>query len=179
MTVPSTKIILSAFCLSAFALPVFAAEPATKLSDAEIIKIVETANDAEIRASEVAKGKAKDDSVKNFAKDMIKVHEDNNKEGKQLAKTQKISPKESDTSRSLKKETDEKITDLKRTTGKEFEKAYINAQIDMHKKVLASIDNELLPNAQNPELKAMLEKTRPVVEEHLTHAQHLQESMMQ
>lgn len=172
------KMILSAFVLSAFALPVFAAD--VKLTDEEIVKIVETANNAEIRSGEIAKSKSKDDGVKGFAKDMIKVHQDNNKEGKQMAKANKIKPKESDTSRLLKKQSDEKIVELKKMKhGKEFEKAYVDSQVDMHRQVLASIDNELLPNAQNADLKAMLEKTRPVVEEHLKHAEQMQQTLSQ
>jgi putative membrane protein len=35
----------------------------------------------------------------------------------------------------------------------------------------------LIPNAQNPQLKALLEKGRPIFEEHLQHAKMLQTSL--
>ncbi len=43
--------------------------------------------------------------------------------------------------------------------------------------MLDGIDNALIPNAQNAELKALLEQTRPAVAAHLQHAQELQASV--
>jgi putative membrane protein len=42
--------------------------------------------------------------------------------------------------------------------------------------VIDEIDNSLIPNAQNAELKALLVKVRPAFVEHLEHAKKLQAS---
>jgi putative membrane protein len=46
-----------------------------------------------------------------------------------------------------------------------------------HQAVLDAIDQTLIPGAQNAELKALLEQTRPAVAAHLEHARRLQGSL--
>ena len=60
--------------------------------------------------------------------------------------------------------------------GKDFDKAYIAAQIDGHQKVLDTINGKLLPNVKNADLKAYLDEIKPRVEQHLKEAKQLQES---
>jgi putative membrane protein len=62
-------------------------------------------------------------------------------------------------------------------SGAEFDRAYIANKVTYHQTVLDAIDNTLIPNAQNAELRALLEQTRPAVAAHLQHAQELQASV--
>ena len=150
---------------------------AATLSDAQIAKIAVTANTIDIRGGQLAQSVTKDKGIQSFAKDMVKDHSANNDENKQLAKKLNMKPQDSEQSKALQKEGDAMLVDLKKLTGKSFEKAYVDNEVAFHQKVLDSIDQDLIPNAQNPELKAQLEKTRPVVAEHLGHAKMLQSSM--
>jgi putative membrane protein len=43
--------------------------------------------------------------------------------------------------------------------------------------VLDTIDKMLIPNSQNAELKALIEKVRPAIAAHLEHAKTLQSAM--
>jgi putative membrane protein len=46
-----------------------------------------------------------------------------------------------------------------------------------HQNALDALDKTLIPSAQNAELKALLEKTRPVVAAHLDRAKKVQSEL--
>jgi putative membrane protein len=61
-----------------------------------------------------------------------------------------------------------------RSKGADFDKAYIDHEVAYHQQVLDAINSTLLPNAKNPELKALIEKVTPAFQAHLDHAKKLQ-----
>ncbi len=61
-------------------------------------------------------------------------------------------------------------------TGASFDRAYTANEVTYHENLLGAIDQVLIPSAQNGELKALLEQTRPAVVDHLRHAKELQSS---
>ncbi len=143
-------------------------------NDAQIAEIVVVANQVDIDAAKLAKGRAKDPAVKDFAKTMIRDHESVNKQAKALVKKLKVKPQPSDMSRSLAKGGKENLAALKKAKGAAFDKAYIDHEVTYHEQVIDAVNSTLLPNAQNPELKALLEKGAPVFQAHLEHAKELQ-----
>jgi putative membrane protein len=66
------------------------------------------------------------------------------------------------------------MASLKKAPAADFDRAYIDAQVDGHRKVLNTLQKELLPDANNADLKAYLEKIQPTVEKHLKAAEALQ-----
>ena len=56
-------------------------------------------------------------------------------------------------------------------TGADFDRAYIQHEVTMHGNLLPALDQQMIPGAQNPELKALLQKVRPAVQAHLERAQ--------
>ncbi len=62
-------------------------------------------------------------------------------------------------------------------TGASFDRAYTANEVTYHENLLGAIDQVLIPSAQNGELKALLEQTRPAVVDHLRHAKELQSSL--
>jgi len=66
---------------------------------------------------------------------------------------------------------------LETESGKEFDKAYISAQVTGHQKVLDTINDQLLPNVKDAKLKAYLEEIKPKVAQHLKKAKQLQEGL--
>jgi putative membrane protein len=143
-------------------------------NDAQIAEIVVVANQADIDAGKLAKKRAKDPGVKDFASTMIRDHGAVNTAAKDLAKKLKLKPKPSDTSKSLEKASKENLAALKKLHGSAFDKAYIDHEVAYHQQVIDAVNTTLLPNAQNPELKALLEKAGPVFQSHLEHAKQLQ-----
>jgi putative membrane protein len=142
--------------------------------DAQIAAIVVTANTVDIDAGKLAQKMSDNADVKTFAKLMVNDHEGVNKQASALVKKLKVTPVESDTSRSLKAGGDANIAKLKTLKGKAFDKAYIDHEVTYHEAVLSAIDTTLLPNVKNPELKETLVKVRPAFVAHLEHARHIQ-----
>jgi putative membrane protein len=97
-----------------------------------------------------------------------------NKQASALAKKLGVTPEDNEVSKSLMKGADENMASLKKLSGKEFDKAYVDHEVAYHEAVLSAIDKTLIPNAKNAELKALIEKVRPAIDAHLQHAKHLQ-----
>lgn len=150
---------------------------AEKPNDAQIAAIVTAANDDDIDAGKMAEKQTKNADVKTFAKQMVTDHTAVNKEAKELCKKLKVKPAENETSKALKKQGKDAMALLKKMKGAEFDKAYVDHEVAFHQQVLDTIDNVLVPNAQNAELKDMIVKTRPTIAEHLQHAKMLQQKL--
>jgi putative membrane protein len=156
-----------------FGAPSYAAGP----NDAQIAAIVVTANQVDINAGELAKSKTRNKEVKAFAQRMITDHTGVNKSAVDLVTKLNVKPEENDTSKSLKSGGADTIKRLKGLKGKAFDKAYVDNEVAYHQTVLDALDNTLIPNATNGELKALLVKVRPAFVAHLEHAKHIQASL--
>ncbi len=153
--------------------PAPAPEPKLEvLTDEQIAAITDAANTAEIEQAKLAQSKSKDPGVKRFAAMMITHHG----EAKQKQAKLKLKPAESSASTALQTDAASTLDMLKTDKGKDFDKAYIAAQVDGHQKVLDTINQKLLPNVKNADLKAYLDEIKPRVEEHLKQAKQLQEN---
>lgn len=152
-----------------------AAQAATQPpSDPEIAQIVLEANDIDIEHGKMAKKMASNTEVKAFAERMIKDHQSANQQVKDLAKKLKVEPKESAASERLEKDADKTEDALEEMKGEKFDAAYIESEVKFHQAVIETVDKTLLPNAQNPELKKLIQDIRPTLEAHLEHAKRVQ-----
>jgi putative membrane protein len=151
------------------------AKPAEKpLTDGEIVQVTSTANNGEIEMAQIAAKSATNADVKNFAAMMITQHRDMETKGKALATKAKITPADNDASTALKTDVASTVSNLKTQKGKDFDKAYMEAQVKAHRDVLNLFDNKLLPNAQNGDLKTLLTDARGHVASHLAKAEEIQ-----
>jgi len=66
---------------------------------------------------------------------------------------------------------------LDNASGPDFDRIYVAAQVDAHRKLLDILDRELLPNAKNADLKALLLDARPKVAEQLRSLEAAQASL--
>jgi len=158
-----------------------AASPAFSQSaapnDAQIAGIVVAANTVDIDAGKLAQKKSQNKEVKAFAKQMVTDHTGVNKQATALVKKLKITPEDSDTSKSLKESGDATLAKLKDLNGAKFDKAYVDNEVTYHQTVIDALDKTLIPNAKNAELKDTLVKVRPAFVAHLEHAKHIQASL--
>jgi putative membrane protein len=153
--------------------PAAAPEPAS-LTEAQIAQFADLANSSEVEQGKLAQGKAKAPAVKEFATMMVKHHTEAQQEQAKLFKKLKLTPAESPASTELKADGDKVLASLKSASAADFDRTYVNAQVDVHDKVLKAIDEKLLPAAHDAELTAGLRKMRTTVEAHLTQAKTLQ-----
>lgn len=150
-------------------MPVFAQEN-PKLSDAEVASVAVVANQIDISYGEIAKEKSKNEDVLKFAETMISDHKSVIAQAAALVKKLEVTPKDNVVSQKL-------LTDAKKTkkallskSGKAFDKAYIDNEVVYHKAVIAAVENLLIPETDNNELKELLQNVVPALKIHLEHA---------
>jgi len=143
-------------------------------TDPQIAAIVVTANQVDIDAGKLATAKAHAKEVKAFAEQMITDHTGVNKQATELVTKLKVKPEENETSKSIKQGGDDNLAQLKKLKGAEFDRAYIDHEVTYHQTVIDALDQTLVPNAKNEELKALLIKVRPAFVAHLEHAKSIQ-----
>jgi putative membrane protein len=157
------------------AAPAPAPAPATPaMTDPEIANIAVTANTLDAEGGQTAKGKASNAEVKQFAQTMVTDHTKANEEANALAQRLNLTPADNANSQQMKADHERAKSELATKSGADFDRAYIAHEVTMHQNVLNALDQQLIPNAQNAELKALLEKARTMVQSHLQMAQQIQ-----
>jgi putative membrane protein len=153
---------------------VSASQPTT-ISDGDIAAITNAANQGEVDQAKLALKKAKSPKVKKFAQLMIDHHSAAISDQTKLVTSAKITPSANMISQQIGTDGASALSTLQSdNSGPDFDKAYIDLQVKEHQDVLTTIDQKLIPNAQNPDLKAALVAFEPKVAEHLKKAQALQ-----
>jgi putative membrane protein len=152
---------------------------AKAINDAQIASVVVTANQVDIDAGKLAESQATNPEVKKFAQTMVTDHTAVNKSAVDLATKLKVTPEDNPTSQSLKSGGESNLGKLKTLKGAEFDRAYIDHEVDYHQSVIDALDKTLIPGATNAELKALLVKSRPAFVAHLEHAKHIQATLKQ
>jgi putative membrane protein len=154
-----------------------ATSPSTALGDPQIAHVAVTSNSIDSASGASAATKARNAQVKDFAQQMVRDHGAVNKQAVALAQKLNVTPAENDVSRQLQQGAEQSRTDLGSKTGAEFDRAYIEREVQYHQAVLDALDQTLIPGAQNAELKALLQQVRPNVAAHLERAKSIQSSL--
>jgi len=153
-----------------------AAPAAGTWTDANIVALLDEANAGDSTAGAVAATKGTAAAVRDFAKRMMRDHHQLRLQGEALAKKLNVTPaapsgdpvtpagqKEMDTLNSTAK-------------GKDFDRAYIDAEVDIHKAVL-DIATKGASQTQTAELKNLIQKAAPVIQGHLDKAESIQKTL--
>lgn len=129
-------------------------------------------NLAEIDAGQLAATKGNKDSVKMYGTMMVTEHTKANTSTDSLAKAKGVTglPTSVDAEHAALK------TRLSGYTGRQFDTAYINAQVNDHIKTINLFQTEI-SNGQNQDVKNFATKLLPNLQMHLTHAQTLQKGL--
>ena len=148
------------------------AQPA-KINDAQIAHIAYTAGVIDVTAGEQALAKSKDKAVRDFAAEMVRDHKAVNDQALALVKKLGVTPQDNPTSQALSKDAAAKLKTYAALNGAAFDKAYVANEIAFHKTVNGALSQTLIPNAQNAELKGLLQTGLKLFTEHQMHAEHL------
>ncbi|MDQ6702005.1 MAG: DUF4142 domain-containing protein [Pseudomonadota bacterium] len=149
------------------------AQSTEKPTDPQIADIAYTAGQIDIAAANLALEKTKNKAVHSFAEEMVRDHEAVNKKALALLDKLKVKPEDNDTSKSLTDAASTKREELSALSGAAFDKAYAENEVAYHQTVNAALENTLIPDAQNPELKSLLQTGLKLFQEHQKHAEHL------
>jgi putative membrane protein len=121
-------------------------------------------------------------AVKEFAQTMIRDHGGANKLATELGKRADI-PFDSvhiiddDPKAKLVRESLDQMNEMRKLQGAEFDKGYLQREVEFHEDVLKDLDDDLIPNAKNAELRGFLEQIRPTVSSHLERAKQLKDEL--
>ncbi|HEX8432200.1 MAG TPA: DUF4142 domain-containing protein [Longimicrobium sp.] len=155
--------------------PPAAAPAAGALTDANVAAIASAANQDEIQTSQAALQKGENAEVKKFAQMMIDEHTAVEQEQTQLLQSKGLAPQDNAQSTQMKQMTQTELQRMSAMNGAAFDAAYMAHQVTAHDATLKALDGTLIPNATDPQMKAMLtDKVRPAVARHLEEARRIQ-----
>jgi putative membrane protein len=140
-------------------------------TDDDFVRFAVAGNMAEVELSQVAADHAASGPVRDFAHRMIADHDRAGKEIKAIAdKRQFPVPTALDGQHS---ELKQKLLSLK---GADFDRAFMDAMVDDHKKTVVAFRDEA-EHGQDGEIKAYAARTLPTIEAHLKMAEQIDHAL--
>jgi putative membrane protein len=163
-----------AFGIIAFMPATSSAQNSTKLTDPEIASVAVVANQNDIDFAAVAKTKSTNKDILQFAQTMATDHQSVIDQAVALVKKLGVTPKDNAVSKKLSSDAASTKKMLSSKSGNAFNKAYIDNEVAYHKAVIGAVENTLIPDATNKDLKDLLQKVLPILKTHLEHAEMVQ-----
>lgn len=145
-------------------------------TDANIFALLDEANMADSAAGALAATKGTSSAVRDFGKKMIRDHHTLRAQGEALAKKLKITPTPPGDDTQVADAQKEMDTLNSTAKGKDFDKAYIDGEVEGHKKVL-EMATKAFAQAQSTELKNLIQKATPTIKGHLDLAESVQKNL--
>lgn len=158
--------LVSLFAIGTMALPALAAEKMT-VAEKAFIKAAASGGMMEVQLGQLAQQKGSSQDVKDFGQRMVTDRGKANDElqslvtGKKMKMPTKLAGKH--------KKMVDKLSNL---SGQDFDKKYAKEMVKDHKKDVEKF-KKMSGKAKDPELKAWVDKTLPVLEQHLQHAKDM------
>src|SRR3954468_2572843 len=146
------------------------------MSDANIVALLDEANMSDSAAGAIAATKGTSSSVRDFAKRMMRDHHQLRAQGQDLAKKLNVTPAAPSNDPVQSMAQNETNTLNSTAKGKDFDKAYMDAEVDAHKAVL-DLATKAAGQTQTAELKNLIQKAAPVIQAHLTLAESIQKKL--
>jgi putative membrane protein len=146
------------------------------LSDANIVALLDEANKGDSAAGAFALRKAANPEVKAFAKLMMGEHHALRMQGLQLAKKLNVTPQPPANDPVQAAGQSEMAALTSAPKGAQFDRTYIDQEVAIHKAVM-DLAEKAHGAAQNGELKALIEKAKPVLQKHLDRAEEIQKKL--
>ena len=147
------------------------------LTDAQIMAVTSAANMGEIMQANAAMPKLTDEDAQEFAMMMIEMHTAAQMRQMMLAEAKNITPQPNALSMELTTESQMIVAEINAASEEEVDQLYMEAQVMVHEKVLETIEDVLIPSADDPDLVEELETSRDEVEAHLEMAQEIVDAL--
>jgi putative membrane protein len=146
-----------------------------KLSDPNIVALLDEANKADSAAGAYALHKATRADVKGFAKMMMSEHHALRVQGQALAKKLSITP-EAPADDPVKTAGSSEMTALHSAAKGAFDSTYIDQEVTIHKAVL-DLAGKAHDDTKTDELKKLIESAKPTIQKHLDKAEDIQKNL--
>jgi putative membrane protein len=145
--------------------------PAPALDDATIVAIFDNANTVDIETGKLAAKRGHSNEVRQFGAMLARDHEMVRQQGRDLAKKLGVTPTPPAGDQSARDQA-AVIRRLRGLRGAEFDRAFLQREVQFHKDVIAAIETTLLPAIKNEELRALVVKVAPAFQAHLAMAEN-------
>ena len=149
--------------------------PASKpaLDDPTIVAIFDAANSWDIETGALAAKKGTTKEVRDFGKMLVHDHTVVRQQGRDLAARLKVTPTPPGKDFALYQAHLKAMKELKAAKGAEFDRVFLQHEVDFHQAVLDAVKGTLLPATQNAELKNLETTVAPAFQGHMMAAQKL------
>jgi putative membrane protein len=159
--------------LTALVLPAAGAQTsAPKLDDPTIVAIFDAANTYDMETGALARSKASSKAVRDFGAMLVRDHRNVRQQGRDLAKSLNVTPTPPQNF-GLAKAHAAAMRSLRRLSGKSFDRAFLQHEVDFHNAVIDDVTHTLLPAIQNAQVKDLVTKVAPAFVAHRDRAQSL------
>jgi putative membrane protein len=143
-------------------------------TEPELLGLLNEGERGYVEASQFAQTRATDPEVKAFARQIISNHKPLTADISSTAKTLNVTPVIPTNDEDVVEDRVEGMTQLRaKPVGKEFDEAYLEYEIRMHKKILDEV-NDALGRNQRAEIRTLLEKLRTSLQSDLQRAEELE-----
>ncbi len=143
------------------AAPMTSAVGRLSASDASFLKNAAAGGAAEVELGNLARDRATDPDIKQFAQKMVDDHSKANEELKALAQKKGVTAPASPDPKSRKE-----MDRLSKLSGSEFDRAYAKLMLSDHEKDVSEFMKEST-GAQDPDVKDFAARTLPTLQDHL------------
>jgi putative membrane protein len=125
---------------------------------------------SEVKFGELAKDKAMSPRVKSFAEMMVRDHSKANEELRSLAGRKNVTLPSN-----ISEEHQKKLDDMKKKSGKDFDRAYMSMMVDGHQSAVNDFDSN--KDNKDPDVKDWVNKTLPTLQMHLDSAKAVKKAL--
>lgn len=140
------------------------------LDDATIVAIFDAANSWDIETGKLAEQRGSTKDVREFGAMLVHDHTMVRQQGRDLAKKLGVTPTPPKDFAMAKDHADA-MKRLRAAKSKEFDRAFLENEVQFHKAVIDAVNQTLMPAIQNQQLKDLVTRVAPAFQAHMMAAQ--------
>jgi putative membrane protein len=144
------------------------------LSDPNILAVLDAINVADSATGAVAASKGTDPEVREYGQMMVRDHHEMRVAGKRVADSSGLAPELPANDPGEANQTAAMSTLEQAPRGEGFDRTYIAHAVRMHEEALGTARNAQ-QSTENPQIRALVQKAIPVIEQHLNRAKEIQQ----
>lgn len=148
-----------------------AAQDISEMNDLQYAHIAYTADNIDIRYAHLALALSKNPDIHEFANTMIRDHNAVNEAALGLLDKLGASAQDNTFSQDLNKNADKIVDGFAKLRGAEFDVAYAENELAYHQTVNGLVENTMIPNIDNEEVRALFKQGLEIFKAHEKHAE--------
>lgn len=165
------KLLSSIAVISALIVTQASSQEISELSDVEMAHVAYTADNIDIRYAHLALAISTNPDIHEFANTMIRDHTAVNEAALELLDKLGATAQDNFFSQTLNEGAEKIIDDFSKLSGAEFDAAYAANELAYHQTVNNLVENTMIPNIDNEEVRALFKQGLEIFKVHEGHAE--------